>query len=84
MHNSNGFVKYNEVLFSWEDQIRLASALARASLRGVKIVATNADHIAVRKLYQQEFRVRPVSRQSLIGGTDSRRGNIRELLITSK
>jgi len=83
-HNLNGFVKYNEVLFSWDDQIRLANALSRALLRGVQVVATNADHIAIKKLYQQDFRVRSVSRQSLIGGTDSRRGNIRELLITSK
>ena len=30
-HNMNGFIKYNEVLFSWEDQQRLRSALLRAS-----------------------------------------------------
>ena len=83
-HNLNGFVKYNEVLFSWDDQIRLANALSRALLRGVKVVATNADHISIKKLYRQDFRVRPVNRQSLIGGTDSRRGTISELLITSK
>ena len=43
-HNDNGFVKYNEVLFSWADQERLAAALLRAARRGVKIICTNANH----------------------------------------
>jgi DNA adenine methylase len=33
-HNMNGFIKYNEVLFSWEDQTRLRDCLLRASERG--------------------------------------------------
>jgi len=34
-HNVNGFVKYNEVLFSWNDQVRLHASLCRAQKRGV-------------------------------------------------
>ena len=52
-HNNNGFLKYNETLFKWDDQIRLADTLAQARDRGVKIVATNADHLSVRELYIQ-------------------------------
>ena len=33
-HNNNGFVKYNESLFRWSDQERLADTLKRASERG--------------------------------------------------
>jgi DNA adenine methylase len=47
-HNNNGFIKYNEKLFSWDDQERLARVLTRAAKRGVKVVATNADHREIR------------------------------------
>jgi len=30
-HNNNGFVEYNERIFSWDDQVRLATA-ARAAV----------------------------------------------------
>lgn len=33
-HNLNGFIKYNEILFSWDDQIRLAESLELARKRG--------------------------------------------------
>jgi DNA adenine methylase len=42
-HNLNGFVKYNEKLFSWEDQVRLREAIYRAKSRGVKVLMSNAD-----------------------------------------
>jgi DNA adenine methylase len=32
-HNMNGFIKYNEKLFSWDDQVRLRDAVARAADR---------------------------------------------------
>ena len=35
-HNLNGFVKYNEELFSWGDQVRLQRAVTRARVRGVR------------------------------------------------
>ena len=37
-HNNNGFRRYNEVIFSWEDQERLAECLQRASRRGVHVI----------------------------------------------
>lgn len=50
MHNNN-FVKYNANLFSWTDQIRLASAVKRAARRGAALMISNADHRSVRELY---------------------------------
>jgi DNA adenine methylase len=81
-HNNNGFVKYNETLFRWADQERLADALARARGRGVQIVATNADHGPLRRLYQQRgFSVRIVERYSSISASSESRNRYRELII---
>jgi DNA adenine methylase len=81
-HNNNGFVRYNERLFSWEDQLRLAAALARALSRGVIVVATNADHSDVRKLYRRYgFSCRSVERFSSIAAVRSGRKRYQELII---
>ena len=82
-HNNNGFVKYNEKLFSWDDQLRLVKSLKRASDRKVKIISTNANHDSVKELYKSDFRTTIVSRASTISGTSSSRGKFEELLITS-
>jgi len=83
-HNLNGFVKYNEVLFSWADQERLARALRRAASRGAKIVATNANHHSVRCLYSSwDFLTRSASRFSQISADGSSRRQFEELIITS-
>jgi DNA adenine methylase len=81
-HNYNGFRKYNEVLFSWADQERLAIALRRAAARGVKVMCTNANHQSVRDLYSDdEFDLQKVSRYSRISADSSSRRNFEELVI---
>lgn len=81
-HNSNGFRKYNEVLFSWADQERLAKALHRAAQRGTKVLCTNANHKSVRELYEQpSFDHRVVSRYSRISAENSSRRYFDELVI---
>lgn len=82
-HNHNGFTKYNEKLFSWQDQVRLRDCLIRAKERGALIVATNANNRSVRKLYLQGFKVRSVQRLSVIAADSRRRGKSTELLIKS-
>jgi DNA adenine methylase len=83
-HNLNGFIKYNETLFSWEDQERLAKALIRAKDRGVKIVATNANHNTIRELYEEDgFQLKTVSRFSSISATPDSRKLFEELVILS-
>lgn len=81
-HNYNGFRKYNEVLFSWEDQERLADSLRRAARRGVKVLCTNANHPSVRDLYCSDyFRLRGISRPSNISADITSRGHFEELVI---
>lgn len=82
-HNYNGFVKYNEDLFAWDDQIRLRDALVRASGRGVKFLMTNACHASVKELYEDHFEMIAVERSSVISGRSIGRGRYAELLIYS-
>lgn len=83
-HNNNGFVRYNEQMFSWSDQVRLRDALVRASRRGVKILLTNAAHSSIEKLYAPlGFECRGVGRQSVIGGGNKYRGEYAEFLISN-
>ena len=83
-HNYNGFVKYNEKIFSWHDQERLFHSLNEASQRGVIIVSTNAYHESVRELYQGTFHTRSVSRNSSISSKVSTRKKYEELIISSE
>jgi DNA adenine methylase len=81
-HNVNGFVKYNENLFSWDDQIRLADALMRARSRGAKVVSTNAHHQSIRHLYRDRgFSLSTISRYSSISADPNSRKQFEELLI---
>jgi DNA adenine methylase len=80
-HNSNAFIKYNEKLFSWDDQVRLADSLMRARNRGARIVVTNANHKAVRLLYADRgFHIRAVARFSSISADPDRREQFQELV----
>ena len=80
-HNVNGFIKYNERIFRWEDQIRLASAVARAAKRNVKILITNANHESIRNLYRDVGYLKKLSRFSVLAGDRNSRGKTTELAI---
>lgn len=78
-HNNNGFVKYNQSIFKWEDQIRLRDALERAQLRGAKVLVTNAAHKSVVDIYKN-FNLITVDRAGVIAGAASARGRFQELV----
>jgi DNA adenine methylase len=79
-HNNNGFVDYNEHLFSWQDQVRLALLVERLARRGVRVMLTNTDHHAVRDLYDG-FRIAPIVRQSTIASNPKHRRTVREIIV---
>lgn len=81
-HNNNGFLKYNESIFSWDDQVRLAESLVRASSRGVLFAVSNADHESILELYAG-FNIHRLNRASVISGKASGRGGYSEVLITN-
>jgi len=70
-HNVNGFIKYNQQIFSWQDQVRLQKAIFRAAKRGAKILLTNADHDSIWKLYDGMEEYHAIERKSVIA-SDSR------------
>jgi len=81
-HNNNGFIKYNEKLFSWSDQERLARSLVRARSRGATIISTNANHESLRELYENKgFKFLDISRYSSISASSSSRKKFDELVI---
>jgi DNA adenine methylase len=83
MHNNNNFVKYNANLFSWTDQIRLASSVKRAARRGAAVMISNADHQSVRELYRDFGTHHRVNRTSILAADLLHRRKTTELLITS-
>lgn len=82
VHKNNGFLRYNERVFSWEDQVRLAKLAKSLKEKGCKVIVSNADHGSIKKLYG-EFYITKVGRKSLVAGEISKRCPITELLITS-
>lgn len=80
-HNLNGFIKYNEKIFRWEDQIRLRDCLVRASNRGCHVLLTNANHPSVIELYEDDFELISLSRSSVIAADSKNRGIYEELVV---
>ncbi len=81
-HRNNGFVDYNEILFSWEDQCRLAWKARELRDKGAYVVVSNADHPAVRDLYS-DFSVTSFERKATISGKLDSRGRSSEIIATS-
>jgi DNA adenine methylase len=79
-HNNNGFRRYNEVLFSWEDQERLAKICLRAAKKGTSILISNAYHKEIKSLFR-DFKSRVVYRQSLLAASAACRSETREYLF---
>lgn len=82
-HNTNNFIKYNASLFSWDDQVRLATAIRRAGERGVLIMLSNANHNSISTLYQHFGRHHHLNRSSVLASNSDHRGATTELLITN-
>jgi DNA adenine methylase len=83
-HDNNGFRRYNEVLFSWADQIRLAEALSALASRGVHVLVSNAHHEEVRALYRSDFKEHTLSRSGRLSASIAGRGEVMEGLFSSR
>ena len=82
-HNDNGFIQYNQSIFSIEDQERLAQYIQFIMDQGAYFILTNAAHNAIREIFANCGRSMLVERQSLIGGKKAKRGLTSELVFTN-
>lgn len=82
-HNKNGFIKYNQQIFSWDDQLRLAKSVSTASRRGVRVVVSNADHEEVVALYSNVLNIIRVERENVIASKAQHRGLVTEMIATN-
>ncbi|WP_260759564.1 Dam family site-specific DNA-(adenine-N6)-methyltransferase [Mycobacterium sp. SMC-4] len=82
-HNNNGFVKYNQRLFAFEDQVRLLRTIKEIDNRGAYYVLTNAAHESILELFGHMGRYIHVARKSAISASASARGQAQEFLFTN-
>jgi DNA adenine methylase len=76
------FVDYNEKLFTWEDQRRLAACAEQLRRAGAHVVVTNAYNSAIRELYPR-FTEHALVRRSSLAADISLRGSVAESVFVS-
>ncbi|MGE2723562.1 DNA adenine methylase [Mycolicibacterium pulveris] len=84
-HNNNGFLRYNEKIFRWSDQLRLADLCNDFAQLGTSVVVSNAAHRDVVELYDKRLFFRfVVPRNSNLAPQAKYRKPQDELLLVSK
>ncbi len=82
-HNKNGFIKYNQKLFSIEDQMRLSQLIDHIKSIGAFYVLTNAAHETIAQIFRKDDRLLELNRASLLGGKNAKRGSTTEFVFTN-
>lgn len=82
-HENNGFIKYNQKIFAWEDQERLAENIELIKAKGAYFILTNAVHININNLFQNIGSKHLVNRYSVVGGKGAKREVISEYIFTN-
>ena len=76
------FTSYGADGFGPGEQDRLAGELAALASRGACAMLSNADTEATRQLYR-DYAIHPVAAPRAINSAADRRGNAREIIVTS-
>ena len=80
----NGFIQYNQHLFSLEDQKRLNDIIEKIRNTGAYYLLTNARHDTIKEIFQKQGDSTIIlSRNSAIGGKKAFRGVTEEFLFTN-
>ena len=82
-HNNNGFIEYNQKIFSWSDQERLADFINEIKKKGAYYILTNAVHKSIVDLYKHLGNRYELDRHSTITSQIGKRKKISEYLITN-
>lgn len=84
-HDNNGFRRYNEKIFSWDDQRDLAELLSTVVLKGARVIVSNAHHDTIRAMYPRKlFQAFIVARTTCMAGDARKRGVCLEWLLVSR
>jgi DNA adenine methylase len=79
-HNNNGFRDWNESLFSWSDQERLAALSRKLMKAGAYVIVSNANHNEIKNLYRG-FKIIPIERSSTLASDSSKRRYVSEVVL---
>jgi DNA adenine methylase len=82
-HNNNGFIKYNQQLFSFEDQRLLSRLIDQIRNAGAHYILTNAAHESIAELFEKGDKRFEFNRRNVIGGSNADRGSTTEYLFTN-
>lgn len=82
-HSNNGFIKYNQKLFSLEDQKRLSNFIDHIKERGAYYILSNAFHPKIYEIFNKNDKILILERANLIGGKNATRGRVKEYLFTN-
>jgi len=82
-HNNNGFIEYNEKIFSLNDQIRLSNMIDDIKGKGAFYILTNAAHKTIDEIFEKGDKKLELKRGNSIGGTKAQRGQTTEYLFTN-
>ena len=82
-HNNNGFIEYNQKLFSLDDQYRLARYIDYIKKKDAYYILTNAAHEVISEIFEKGDRRIELVRQNTIGGKNANRQRIQEYIFTN-
>ena len=82
-HENNGFIKYNQKIFQWNDQQRLAELVREIISRKAHYILTNAAHSSISDLFSSLGQKHIVERSSNIGGKGAARHKVNEYIFTN-
>jgi len=82
-HNNNGFIKYNQRLFSFDDQKRLSKLVDEIKERDAYYILTNAAHDSIKTLFSKGDSLMETNRRNSVGGIKAARGSATEYLFTN-
>jgi len=79
----NGFIEYNQKLFSLDEQHRLSTFIDFIKEKNAYYILTNSANDEIREIFNKGDRVIELNRHSLIGGKNAKREVITELVFTN-